>query len=264
MTNSEKREVSKVSSMYFGKAPTRSAPGDGSYVSQLEEYIAMSPWSGVEKFENFTKYVPRWSLMRFLTKYELFRKILDVQGAIIEGGVYQGGGLMAWAQLSAILEPYNHQRHVIGFDTFKGFSSIDEKDGAADPVYKEVGAWAADSFEDLSRSAQIHDISRPMGHIPKVELVKGDVMETADKFLEENPHTLVSLLYLDVDLYAPTRKLLEVFVPRMSKGAIVVFDQIDTIAYPGETLAVDEYFGIRNLEIQRFPFGTSITYAVLK
>lgn len=244
--------------------PTKPVPGDDRYVKELEDYIGTTKLSNVEKFENFAKYTPRWSIMRFLTKYEMFKRILDVEGVIIEAGVYHGGGLMSWAQLSAILEPYNHQRHVIGFDTFEGFTSLADKDGPEDPKFKKVGAWASTSFDDILRCSQIHDITRPMGQIPKVYLAKGDVLETAERFIEENPHLVVSLLYLDVDLYEPTKKMLEVFAPRIAKGGIIVFDQINTKAFPGETLAVDEILGIRNLEIKRFPFGTSITYAVLK
>jgi len=171
---------------------------------------------------------------------------------------------MSWMQLSAILEPYNHQRRVIGFDTFEGFTSLADQDGLEDPRFKKVGAWASSSFEDILKCAKIHDITRPMGQVPKVQLVKGDVLETAERFIKDNPHLVISLLYLDVDLYEPTKKVLETLLPRVTKGGIIAFDQINTKGFPGETLAVDEILGIRNLEIKRFPFGTSITYAVIK
>jgi hypothetical protein len=255
----KKNEVKKS----VWQKPTKPAPGDTTYIKELEEYIKASKLTDLEKFENFAKYTPRWSMMRFLTKYEMMQKILDVEGVIIEAGVYHGGGLMAWAQLSSILEPYNHQRHVIGFDTFEGFTSIDEKDGQENSKFKKVGAWSSPSYDDIARCAQIHDITRPMGQIPKVYLIPGDIMKTADQFIKQNPHTVVSLLYLDVDLYEPTKKMLEVFGPRMVKGSILAFDQINTSAFPGETLAVDEILGIKNLAIKRPTFGTSITYAVL-
>ena len=249
----------------YGRIPTKPAPGDDSYIKSLQEYILASeyPPTEVEKFENFAKYTPRWSIMRFLTKYEMFKKILDVQGSIVEAGVYHGGGLMSWAQLSAILEPYNQQRRIIGFDTFEGFRPPCKEDGTKHPRFKETGVWSSASYDDVLRCAQIHDITRPMGHIPKVELVKGDATKTVVRFLKDNPHIVISLLYLDVDLYTPTQKVLEVLLPRMPKGGIVAIDEIDTKIFPGETRALDEVLGISNLEIKRFPFGTSITYAVL-
>lgn len=242
---------------------TAPMPGDHQYITELGKYIEDSAYSSVEKFENFAKYTPRWSMMRFLTKYEMFKKIIDVEGVIIEAGVFRGGGLMSWAQLSSILEPYNHQRRIIGFDTFAGFPSLTEQDGPLDSRFKDVGAWASNSHDDILRSASIHDITRPMGHIPKVRLIKGDVIETAESFLQDNPHTVISLLYLDIDLYEPTRELLEVLAPRVCKGGIIAFDEINTKFHPGETVAANEVIGVRNLAIKRFPFGTPISYAVI-
>lgn len=256
--------MDKKTESFPWEKPTKPVPGDDRYVKELNEYIAASTLSDVEKFENFAMFTPRWSMMRFLTKYDMFKQILNVEGAIIEAGVFQGGGLMSWAQLSAILEPYNHKRCVIGFDTFEGFTSIADKDGPENPKFKKVGAWSSDSYENILRCSHIHDITRPMGQIPKVYLVKGDVLETAERFLKENSHLVIALLYLDVDLYEPTKKILEVFAPRMTKGSILAFDQINCKAFPGETLAVEETFGIRNLEIRAFPYGTSISYAVIK
>ena len=80
----------------------------------LEEYFSSSPGSLTEKLENFAKYVPRQNLARFLARYELFRLIKEVQGSVVECGVLFGGGLLSFAKLSAILEPYNFQRRIIG------------------------------------------------------------------------------------------------------------------------------------------------------
>ena len=55
----------------------------------------------LKKISNFTKFVPRQNLTYFLAKYEIFKKILNVNGSIIECGVLFGGGLMTFAQLSA-------------------------------------------------------------------------------------------------------------------------------------------------------------------
>ena len=57
----------------------------------------------------------------------------QIEGNIVEGGVYAGQGLMTWAQLSAIFEPIGGTfREIIGFDTFDGFPSIDAKDDPLD------------------------------------------------------------------------------------------------------------------------------------
>ncbi len=63
------------------------------YRNNLGTYFENSEGSTVDKLQNFTKYVPRQSLTKFISKYEIFNKILSVQGSIIECGVYMGGGL---------------------------------------------------------------------------------------------------------------------------------------------------------------------------
>ena len=93
--------------------------------------------------------------------------------------------------------------------------------------------------------------------------MKGDIAETAPNYLDENPHLVVSMLYLDVDLYEPTKVMLETFVPKMPKGGIIVFDELNAKMFPGETVAVDEVLGLKNLNIKRFSFDSYVSFAIL-
>jgi hypothetical protein len=161
--------------------------------------------------------VSRQSVTKLLARYEIFRQQLEVNGSVVEIGVHRGASLMAWAHFSAILEPVNYLRKVVGFDTFSGFPSISPKDARGVSEYLEVGGFAAEdgAEEDLRRAVTLFDGNRYLNHIPKVELVRGDVMETLPRYLEEHPHLVVSLLHLDADLYEPTRVTLELLLPRM-------------------------------------------------
>jgi hypothetical protein len=220
--------------------------------------------SAVDRLRQFAKYVSPQSLNRFLSLYEIMKKILTVQGSIIECGVYQGGGLMAWAKLSSILEPTNWRRQVIGFDTFSGFPAVHQKDaGGAHPELVKPGSIASDSREELIKLADAFDLGRPLGHIPKVVLVAGDAVRTIPDFIHKNKHLVVSLLFLDFDLYEPTVAALNHLLPRMPLGGIVVFDNVDHPYWPGETCAVDEVIGIQNLHLKRFARDPSLCYAVL-
>ncbi len=239
-------------------------PQNIDYYSRLDDYFTHSSSPVLEKLANFTKYVPRQTITRFLSKYEIFKRVLNIQGAVIECGVFHGGGLMTFAQLSAILEPLNHQRRIIGFDTFEGFPSIHEKDQGirANPFLHE-GGLASNSYEDIKKCAELYDMNRPVGHMKRIELVKGDILETVPEYINKNPHLVVSLLYLDVDLYEPTKMALEYFYRRMPKGAVICFDQLNGPSFPGETQAVLDTIGISNLKIERIPFDTCLSFAVL-
>jgi hypothetical protein len=215
------------------------------------------------RLENFPKYARRQDLKRFLAMYEIFKRVLRVKGSIVECGVFRGFGLMSWAKLSTILEPENLTRRVYGFDTFAGFPSLGDKDQSAFTNAK-VGDLQSNSFDELQALVAAYDRDRFLGHIPKVELVKGDITKTAPEFIESHPHLVVSLLYIDCDVFEPTKAALEAFVPRMPRGAILAFDELDNPIWPGETLATLECLGIRNLRLQRLEWDPYIAFAEIE
>jgi hypothetical protein len=234
------------------------------YRDGLDDYFDRSRGPVSWKMQEFTKYVPRQALSRFLLRAEMFQEVLHLQGSIFECGVLGGWGLMAWAQLSAIYEPLNHQRKIVGFDTFSGFPSISPEDGTHPETPTYIGALAIDSYKDIQESIKLYDMNRFLGNIPKVVLVRGDIVETAPVYLEEHPETIISLIYMDLDLYTPTKIALEQFIPRMPKGAVLAFDQLNSQGWPGETIALLDTIGIRDLRIQRFTYDTKISYIVLE
>lgn len=227
------------------------------------EWFDKNPGSWESKMENFPKYVRRQNLTRFLVLYEIFKKVLDVKGSIVECGVNQGFGTMSWAKFSAILEPVNLTRRIYGFDTFEGFPSVSEQDKSKTSDHVRKGDLAADALEELTGLAEVYDSTRFLGHVPKVKLVKGDAADTIPRFIEEHPHLVVSLLFLDFDLYEPTRVALEHFVPRMPKGAVIAFDELDNPLWPGETRAMLEFAEKHRLRIERLPFDPYVGFAVV-
>lgn len=215
------------------------------------------------KLENFTKYVRRQHLKRFIAMYEVFKLALPVKGSIVECGVYRGFGVMAWAKLSAMLEPENLTRRIFGFDTFRGFPSVADKDRSPF-TDTQPGDLCADSYHELLQLVQEYDHDRFLGHIPKVELIRGDITRTVPEFCASHPHLLVSLMYLDADMYEPTKVALETFLPRMPKGAILAFDELDNPIWPGETAAALDAVGLRNLRLRRLDWDPYISFAALE
>ena len=125
------------------------------------------------------------------------------------------------------------------------------------------GGLKSDSYRELEQLIKAHDKNRFLGHIPKVELIKGDVVKTIPEFVRKNPHLVVSLLFLDFDLFEPTKVALEHFYPRMPRGSVLAFDELDNPLWPGETTALLQTIGIRKLKIQRLDFDPYIGFAVL-
>lgn len=250
--------------------PERPTSAPGTLQSDLERQVpgklaavfSASPDDLATRMANFPKYSRRAHMTRFAALYELFKLTLPVKGSIVECGVFRGTSLMTFAHLSAALEPTNLTRRIYGFDTFEGFPNVVAQD-APERIGTAAGDLAADSYEELSELIRIYDTDRFLGHLPKVSLIRGDVVETIPQFIEANQHLVISLLFLDLDLYAPTMAALKHFVPRMPKGAVLAFDELDNPLWPGETRAALDHLGLGKLELRRFEFDPYIAYAIL-
>lgn len=217
-----------------------------------------------KKLANFSKYVRRQNIARFLVQCEIFKLQLPIKVSIVECGVHHGGGVMAWAKLSSTLEPYNYHRKIIGFDTFEGFPHVAPIDVLNRPDVKEgMFSEAYNIYDELNLCVKEYDENRFLNHIPKIELVQGDANLKIPDYLKDNPHLLISLLYLDFDVYAPTITALKTLVPRMPKGAVLAFDEINNSDWPGETKALLEQLNIRDCELRCFEYEPNISYMVL-
>lgn len=228
-----------------------------------EDAFVKSKASILDKLEAFPRFVTKRSIARFIAKHEIYKKILHTTGIIIECGVFNGSGLFTWAQLANIYEAANYTRRIVGFDTFFGFPEVNDEIDNGGVLKSKVGDLSGSSLEEIKLSVEKYNSERYLSHIPNIELIQGDFMETSTGYLEENPHAIISLLYLDFDLYEPTKKALETFLPRMPKGSIVAFDEINCNSFPGETKAFNEIMGIKNCRINRFPFEPWISYIEL-
>ena len=215
-----------------------------------KEFIANSP----------SVFSSRVGVQSLITRYELYKLILDVPGDIIECGVYQGNSFNWLANLSVILEPFAINRRIIGFDTFEGFASIDS---SADPVDVSSDDFADTNYEIISKSLQNLDAVRPVNKVNRFELVKGDIVTSLPKYVGEHPWMTCAMLILDTDLYRPTLTALKTILPIMPKGAVVVFDEYNYQNFPGETQAVRELLDLNKLHVKKFSYESCTAYAII-
>lgn len=249
----------------MGQHEAKYTAAEKSVVDQFCSTFESSAAPLAQRLQNFPRHARRQDVARFLTRYELFQLALPAHGNIVECGVFAGGGLLSWLHFSSILEPYNHTRRIIGFDTFEGFPAVHEKDtksGSSDHLHKNAFNISSGMKDEIAALAALHDKNRPLGHIPKVELVGGDACKTIPRYVKEHPSLLISLLYLDFDIYSPTKSALEHLYPRIAKGGIVAFDELNCPEFPGETSALLEAFDLRQIELKRTNLDPHISYFV--
>lgn len=223
-----------------------------------------TPLPDDELLPNLGLYLNSKSLARILFFYEIYQKIVNTHGVIMEFGVRWGQTLALLSALRGIFEPFNRHRKIIGFDTFEGFKGMDEKDGSNCRCTDGSFSVPGDYESYLSRIIGIQDAMNPIPHLKKYELVKGDAVETIPAYIKNHPETIVSLAIFDFDIYTPTKAALEAIKPRLFKGSVLVFDELCDDIFPGETTALLESMTLSGLRIQRYPMTSRISYAVLE
>ena len=156
----------------------------------------------------------------------------------------QGGSLIQFASFRNLLEN-EMSRKIIGFDVFGEFPSAGN---SADRMFREKFVKETNG-EYLTRE----DIYQALGNkgIGNVELVKGDILETVESYVEKNPWIRIALLHIDTDIYEPSKKALEILYERVVIGGVVIADDYGVA---GETLAFDEFF-MEKARFNKFQFS---------
>ena len=185
-----------------------------------------------------------YRLGNILAHYELYKKIIELPGDVIELGVFKGSSLIQFATFRELLEN-EKSRKIIGFDMFGEFPESNTVKSDVEFIENWNEAFKDEflSKEDLLKSFEHKNIHH-------IELVAGNILETIDSYLEKNPHTKIALLHIDTDTYLPAKAGLEKLFERVVKGGVIVLDDYATIE--GETLAVDEFFADKDYSIKKF------------
>jgi hypothetical protein len=206
---------------------------------------------------NFPTFVRRVSITRFLAHYELFRRVRELPGSIVELGVFKGASMFTFAHLLEIFCHGDRSRKVLGFDSFEGLGVLNEKDGSSEGDHSKLtGGWSAKSFEpELMGMIDLFTEESFVPSAPRIAIIKGDIKETVPTYTSQNPGLRISLLHFDCDLYEPTILGLRHLVPHVVPGGLIVFDEYAITAWAGETQAVEDYFG-RGKKIEKFCWTT--------
>ena len=232
---------------------------ESQYYSLRQELISKADKSRIA--DSPMLFSDRITVQNMITRYELYKLIKNTPGDIIELGLYKGNSFAWLSQLSVILEPFAINRRLIGFDTFNGFTSIDT---SADPSDISELNFSDTDESMLNESLDMLDKLRPVNKIRRFEVVKGDIMNTLPRFLNDNPWMTCALLILDTDLYAPTKLALELVLPLMPKGAVIAFDEYNYQNFPGETQALRDTLGANNLRVKKFDYESCTAYAIIE
>lgn len=171
----------------------------------------------------------------------------NIQGDIVECGVWKGGSMMAIAK--TLIDFGDESRNLYLFDTFSGMTEPSDKDIdfrgiKASTLLQESEKADEKSVWCYASVELVKEVMSKTGYDSrKIHFIKGRVEET----IPSNAPDYISLLRLDTDWYESTRHELIHLFPRLSKNGVLIID--DYGHWKGSKLATDEYFAQNNIKI---------------
>lgn len=200
-------------------------------------------------YDMFLKETNLGRLQKIITKYEIFKYIINVPGDICEFGVFKGSGIFTWVKLMQLFKP-NNDFKVVGFDFFE------KKDY---PKFKFYLDKKVQSFHTKGAITQKELMKKcKEWGFKNLKLYAGDVKKTSKKYASEDFGSRIALLYLDVDNYEGTLEILKNLYSKMAKGGVIVFDEYAFKGH-GESEAVDEFFKEKKIKLKSFSWANSPT-----
>jgi hypothetical protein len=171
----------------------------------------------------------------------------NIEGDIVECGVWKGGSMMAVAE--TLKEHNSFSRELYLYDTFEGMSEPTEydktyydKDAASllkgNENKEKNPVWAYSTLETVKEG--MNNTGYPSG---KIKYIKGKVEETIPDAIPSK----IAILRLDTDWYESTRHELIHLFPLLTIGGVLILD--DYGHWQGARKAVDEYFEKNNTRI---------------
>lgn len=211
--------------------------------------------------------VPVGWMKQFYYFSELYDKISQIPGQIVECGVGEGNTLamlafLAGNEMDNRIAPC--ERRIWGFDSFEGFPEPSEFDQS--PRNPQKGEWAIPQ-ESVWKRLNDSGLFKTFPNL-KVNIVAGFFERTLCTFGDEP----IAFLHLDCDLYPSYKIAMELLFPKVAVGGIVCFDEYMELKsypeigvkekWPGCTKAINDYLQNNDQYLSYYP--TTRKYYMVK
>lgn len=210
---------------------------------------------------HYNLYMNSERFSKLLIHYEVFKKIKNLSGSIVECGVFKGTSFSRFAMMRELVG--NPKRNkLVAFDVFS--------DDFPDTKFKNEKAqrkhWISTAGGSSISTKQLKSIFDKK-KIKNFELVKGDVLKTIPTYLKKNKNLKISLLNVDIDFVETTECVLNNFYDKVVKGGIILFDNYQGVGtggtfYKGETSTINKFLKKHKKKIIKFPFFNRPSYII--
>ncbi|MDR1216615.1 MAG: TylF/MycF family methyltransferase [Treponema sp.] len=195
-------------------------------------------------------------IAKSIAHYELYKKIVNLPGEVVECGVFKGMSLIRFATYREIMES-QFSRKIIGFDAFGKFP--DNVSMAVDKDF--IKNFETDAGDGISKE-DLEDILK-YKNFQNIFLIKGLIPDTFSEYFGKKSATQIALLHIDVDVYEATKACLDHLYDRVVKGGIIVFDDYGEV--DGATKAINEFISSLGKDgsiIQKSPYNYVPTFMI--
>ncbi|MBM3491845.1 MAG: class I SAM-dependent methyltransferase [Alphaproteobacteria bacterium] len=227
----------------FGRAEAGKFVEDTGFHASMSEILSLGH-QPLDYIHHGPAFAGAVNIARFLSLYELYKKVQHLSGHIAEIGLWKGASFLFWAKLVDIFEPRSNTL-VHGFDWFKGMS----------PETIDGPVQAAKCSEDYDRLRCLID-RQGIGRIARLH--KLDITQDLDRFFDRHPGIVFKLVFVDAGVYSVVRKAVPAFWQRLNATGILVLDEYNYQSSPGETIAIGELLPdlpVRSIPWTRTPSG---------
>jgi len=189
------------------------------YLQAREQLKPVDFWRDLDAWPLF---VGVKNLARYLFIAELLGRVNEVPGDIAEFGCWRGATTSLFAKVLS-LSSCSANKRVHAFDSWEGFGLDVQAD-------KQLRSGYKGNAEELAQQLAL------VGLNDLVVLHTGDICKTVLDF-----NAQLSLAYIDCDVYEPCLAALYGCHAQLSPGGLIVFDEWNDPAWPGETQAATEF-----------------------
>jgi O-methyltransferase len=161
---------------------------------------------------------------------KLVSQFKDINGSIIECGVWRGG------MIAGIADVMGSNRNYFLFDSFEGLPDAKEIDG------QTAIAWQADKtsagyYDNCKAEMEWAQKAMNLANVTdRTTFIKGWFDDTVPQFKTEEP---IAVLRLDGDWYDSTMVCLDHLFPKVAEGGLIILD--DYYAWDGCSKALHDY-----------------------
>jgi len=162
---------------------------------------------------------------RLYTIYNVLHAFLKSDNGkfgLVEIGAYRGGTSWFMSKIVNDLGLKNTTVHVC--DTFSGFSQ--------DDINVKIDRYEAGSFCETN----VDRVRKLMSPFPDAKIHVGRIQDTYKQLPEK-----IGFIHLDVDLYKPTKFVLDNLYERLIPNGVIIVDDYNTKSCPGVLQAVLEF-----------------------